>query len=186
MVTMVNIVRICSLESKQHLCRVELSREGFNTQQSCEKLLPLKRLLTEVLNRSEQVFTPPSLPLIAFLFPHILLCKSQTEWPLFGCFLAYRVNNICRLFMCASCFLLGVLYYGNTGHHTKIHDSTFFIYQFMSQMLYQYELFTHAVTHPQSFDVSTTHRAQHSLKAFTYTLHKWGFQFYWKLKTLKF
>lgn len=82
MVTMVNIVRIYSLESKQHLCRVELSREtreGFNTQQSCEKLLPLKRLLTEVLNRSEQVFTPPSLPLIAFLFHRVLLCKSQTE-----------------------------------------------------------------------------------------------------------
>lgn len=64
--------------------------------------------------------------------------------------------------MFASCFLLGVLYYGSTGHHTEIHDSAFFIYHFMSQMLYQYELFTHTVTHPQSFDELYQPRIEHN------------------------
>lgn len=76
---------------------------GLKTQQSYQKLFFLKRLSCWVaqsrflvLHHCHSYFISP-----------VLLRKLQTEWPLFGCFLTYRVKSICRLFIIASHFFTG-------------------------------------------------------------------------------
>lgn len=86
----------------ESVCCMDLDLDG--------RAVPEKFLFTELLNSWEHFLALHHCHSLCFTISPVLLRKFQTEWPLFGCFLAYRVNNTWRvIYVCKSFFTGGII-----------------------------------------------------------------------------